>query len=79
MWDAPWDQQNIIKGKVYSDHIADIISRIPATRGPFPRTSANSTPGSITPSPGGGGGVNAGDLTRLAGLLQLFCLTYFSL
>jgi len=39
----------------------------------------NSTEGSITPSPVGGGGVSAGDLTSLAGLLQLFCLTYFSL
>lgn len=25
LWDASWDQQNVINGRLYSDHIADII------------------------------------------------------
>ena len=71
LWDAAWDQQNVIEGKVYSDHIADIMSRSGEAPGPSaaPGTGAVPTPGGSTPvgptsggstpsppSAGGGGG-----------------------
>ena len=66
LWDAAWDQQNVIEDKLYSDHIAGIMSRSGEAPGPSttPGTGAvptlgGSTPGGSTPtppSPGGGGG-----------------------
>ena len=58
LWDAAWDQQNVIEGKVYSDHIADIMSRSGGASGPSttPGTGAASTPGgstSVGPTPSG--------------------------
>ena len=52
LWDAAWDQQNVIEGKVYSDHIADIMSRSGGPSGPTtaPGTGAASTAGGSTPS-----------------------------
>ena len=64
IWDAAWDQQNVIKGRVYSDHIADIISRsgsgfstastagVPPTPTPFPTAGIKTTPGA-SPTPEG--------------------------
>ena len=53
LWDAAWDQQNVIQGKVYSDHIADIMSR----SGPGEPTGAvppgGATPGVIPPPTAG--------------------------
>ena len=42
LWDASWDQQNVINGKMYSNHIADILNR-----GAFPTPGVSST---TTPS-----------------------------
>ena len=66
LWDASWDQQNVIQGKVYSDHIADIISEsgnsgkptgVPttATPGYTPTSDGSITPGGTLPptTPGG--------------------------
>lgn len=43
LWDAAWDQQNVIQGKVYSDHIADLMS------GSGGASGAASTPGGSAP------------------------------
>ena len=56
LWDAAWDQQNVIQGKVYSDHIADLMSRSGEASGPTPGTGAATTPGGsvpVGPTPGG--------------------------
>ena len=58
LWDAAWDQQNVIEGKAYSDHIADIMSKSGGVSGPSttPGTGAASTPAGSTPvgpTPGG--------------------------
>lgn len=64
IWDAAWDQQNVIKGRVYSDHIAGIISRsasgfstasttgVPPAPTPFPTAGIKTTPGA-SPTPEG--------------------------
>ena len=67
LWDASWDQQNVINGKMYSDHIADILNR---GASPTPGVSSTTTPSvtspgttpsseastTATPTTGGGGG-----------------------
>lgn len=66
LWDASWDQQNVIEGKVYSDHIADIISKngnsgnptgVPTTVTPgyTPTSGGSITPGVTSPSTTSGG------------------------
>ena len=61
LWDAAWDQQNVVQGKVYSDHIADLLGRsgpgepsavptAPVTTPPA-GTGTATTPGG--PTPGG--------------------------
>ena len=55
LWDAAWDQQNVIQGKVYSDHIADFISGGGGASGPTPGTGTTPTPGGsapVRPTPG---------------------------
>ena len=53
LWDASWDQQNVINGKMYSDHIADILNTgrllLP---GSSPISGDSAT---VTPTKGGGG------------------------
>lgn len=76
LWDASWDQQNVIQGKVYSDHIADIISEsgnsgkptgVPttATPGYTPTSDGSITPGGTLPptTPGGSPPPTAGGST----------------
>lgn len=58
LWDAAWDQQNVIQGKVYSDHIADIMGRS-GPGGPTPPVttpSAGPTP-PVSKPPAGTGAV----------------------
>ena len=46
MWDVSWDQNNVINGRRYSDHVSDILqgsSIIPPT---------TQTPGGTTQAPG---------------------------
>lgn len=56
LWDAAWDQQNIIDRRLYSDHIGDIIERgstgSTTTQGPSPATGGTTLPGT-SPIPGG--------------------------
>ena len=61
LWDVAWDQQNVIKGKVYSDHIADIMGKS-GSEGPggvptSPVTTPSAGTGAATtpsgPTPGG--------------------------
>ena len=46
LWDASWDQQNVINGKMYSDHIADILNR---GTSPTPGVSSTTTPSGTPP------------------------------
>lgn len=53
LWDAAWDQQNVIDNRLYSDYIADIIgedypTETPTTPGPTHKTS---TEGPTSPKP----------------------------
>ena len=50
LWDASWDQQNVINGKWYSDHIADILNTGRLILPPISEDSAT-----VTPTRGGGG------------------------
>lgn len=56
LWDAAWDQQNVIDGRLYSDYIADIIgedypTETPTTPGPSTSTEGPTSPKPSTPPP----------------------------
>ena len=65
LWDAAWDQQNVIEDKLYSDHIAGIMSRSGEAPGPSttPGTGAVPTPGGSTPGGSTPGGSTPGGST----------------
>ncbi|XP_078347888.1 uncharacterized protein LOC144632995 [Oculina patagonica] len=56
IWDAAWDQQNVIQGKAYSDHIADIMGRSGPGEPTPPVTTPSGGPTSPVTTPSGGTG-----------------------
>ena len=52
LWDAAWDQQNIIDRRLYSDHVGDIIERGSTGSTTSPATGGTTLPGT-SPIPGG--------------------------
>ena len=55
LWDAYWDQQNVINGKMYSDHIADILNTGRYILPPIPEDLDT-----VTATRGGGGETRQG-------------------
>ena len=55
LWDASWDQQNVINGKMYGDHIADILNTGRYILPPIPEDLDT-----VTPTRGGGGETRQG-------------------
>ena len=70
LWDAAWDQQNVINGKAYSDHVADIMnssSPVGSTISPTaPSTSAAPLTTLPLPPPTTGEGGSKGMLGRFS-------------